>query len=82
VPTWFRIIGDIVDVRVIARGRAIRELNRLLKLYGNGNWRKLKGYAIIEVGNSQKWRAELHWYECHGIGKKEIKVKTMLKRIL
>jgi len=82
VPNWFRIIGEVTNIRLIAKGRAIRELSRLQKFYGKGKWRKLKGYAIIELGNSQNWRAEIHWYECHGIGKREMKVKTILKRIL
>lgn len=80
--SWFTIIGNISNIRVIAKGRGIRELSRLHKFYGKGKWKKLKGLAIIKIGDSQKWRVKLHWYEAHGIGKREIKLKTMLKRIL
>jgi hypothetical protein len=44
-------------------------------VYGNGRWRKLKGIALIELSNGTTRRAELHWYEAHGIGRKEIKRK-------
>jgi hypothetical protein len=57
---------------------AIRELSRLRKLYGKGRWRKLKGRAVVRVRSGRLREAELHWYEAHGIGKKEIKLKRYL----
>jgi len=47
-------------------------------MYGKGNWRKLKGIATIKLRNGKTKIAELHWYEAHGIGKKEIKRKRYL----
>ena len=68
----FEIIGDISDVGVIAVGNSIRELPRLHRLYGRGRWRKLKGAATIRLPNGRVRRAELHWYEANGIGRREI----------
>ncbi len=74
----FEIIGEITDIETIAVGRAIREVTRLRKQYGAGRWRKLKGVALIRLATGGVRRAELHWYEAHGIGKKEIKRKRYL----
>ena len=74
----FEIIGDITDIEPIAVGSAIREVARLRKQYGRGRWRKLKGSALIRLANGRLRRAELHWYEAHGIGKREIKRKRYL----
>jgi hypothetical protein len=71
----FEVIGDITDIEPIAVGSAIREVARLRKQYGRGCWRKLKGIALIRLANGRIRRAELHWYEAHGIGKREIKRK-------
>jgi hypothetical protein len=71
----FEIVGEITQVETIAVGRRIRELPRLRRLYGRGRWRKLKGVAVVRVGRGQVRKAELHWYEAHGIGRKEIKRK-------
>ena len=71
----FKIAGRIKDVEVIAIGKAIRERKRLWKIYGKGRWRKLKGIADIELADGTICQAEIHWYEAHGIGKKELKIK-------
>lgn len=75
----FEIIGEIVDVEIIAAGSAIRDVVRLRKQYGPGRWRKLKGVAMIRLHNGHVRLAELHWYEAHGIGRKEFKRKRYLK---
>jgi hypothetical protein len=74
----FEIIGDITDIEPIAVGSAIREVTRLRKQYGRGRWRKLKGIALIRLANGRLRRTELHWYEAHGIGKREIKRKRYM----
>ncbi len=71
----FQIIGEINDIETIAVGSAIREINRLRKMYGRGRWRKLKGIALIQLRDGRIRRAELHWYEAHGMGRKEFKRK-------
>jgi hypothetical protein len=74
----FEIVGDLTDIETIAAGRGIRELPRLRRLYGKGRWRKMKGVARIRLREGRIRLAELHWYEAHGIGKKEFKRKTYL----
>jgi hypothetical protein len=74
----FDIIGDITDIEPIAVGSAIREVARLRKQYSRGRWRKLKGMALIRLANGRIRRTELHWYEAHGIGKREIKRKRYM----
>jgi len=72
------IIGEITDIDTIAVGRSIRELNRLQRTYGKGRWRKLKGIATVRLPDDTICFAEVHWYEAHGIGKKDIKIKRIL----
>jgi hypothetical protein len=71
----FEILGDITNIETIAVGPAIRDVTRLRKQYGRGRWRKLKGIALVRLANGRIRRAEVHWYEAHGIGKKEMKRK-------
>jgi hypothetical protein len=75
----FDIISDINDIELIARGTGIRDIARLNRQYGQGKWRKLKGYALIRLKTGRIRMAELHWYEAHGIGKREIKRKRYLE---
>ncbi|HUQ50055.1 MAG TPA: hypothetical protein VM056_05010 [Terriglobales bacterium] len=75
---YFSIIGTIEDVELIASGRAIREHPRLIKKYGKARWRKLKGIADIQLDDGKMRKAEIHWYEAHGIGKREFKIKSLL----
>jgi hypothetical protein len=75
---YFEIVGDITEVEVIAAGPAIRQLSLLLDLYGEGRWRKLKGTALVRLESGRLCRAEVHWYEAHGIGRKRLKIKRLL----
>ena len=74
----FEIIGTIENIETIAVGGRIREIMRLRKQYGSGRWRKLKGIARVRLTNSSVRKAEIHWYEAHGIGKKKMKIKRFL----
>ena len=74
----FEMLGEIGGVETIASGKEIRDLRRLQRMYGKGNWRKMKGVALIRLRDGTVCRAELHWYEAHGIGKKEFKRKYFL----
>ena len=74
----FEIVGRISNVETIAVGRGIRQLERLRKLYGPGRWRKMKGNAEIRLASGAVRRAELHWYEAHGVGKRGMKFKRYL----
>ena len=74
----WELVGDITDIELVAAGNAIREIARLRKLYGRGRWRKLKGIAVVRLPDQTVSKVELHWYEAHGIGKKEIKIKRLI----
>jgi len=74
----FEVIGTIEDVEVIAVGGNIRDIMRLRKQYGFGRWRKLKGVTNVRLKNGDVKRAEVHWYEAHGIGRKKTKIKRFL----
>ena len=74
----FRITSTIESVEIIAEGSGIRQIARLRKVHGEGNWKKKKGIAWIMLDNGETFRAEIHWYEAHGIGKVEHKIKRFL----
>ena len=74
----FEVVGELGAVETIAVGSAIRELARLRRAYGTGRWRKLKGIATIKLSDGTVCQAELHWYEAHGVGRRELKIKRFL----
>jgi len=74
----FEIIGTIQNIETIAVGSSIRVLPYVQKVYGQGRWRKLKGIAQVKLPNGRIQRVELHWYEAHGIGRKDMKIKRYL----
>ena len=75
----FEVVGRIEQVETIAVGNSIRERDRLIALYGPGRWRKLKGFAHVAFPDGIIKGAEVHWYEAHGIGRKEVKIKRILR---
>jgi len=74
----FKLRSHISSVEIIAVGKNIREIRRLRRLHGAGRWRKLKGVASVELEDGTVRLAELHWYEAHGIGRYEYKIKAYL----
>jgi len=72
------VAGEMTEIETIAVGSSIRELSRLRRLYGKGRWRKMKGRALVRLRSGRLRLAELHWYEAHGIGKKDLKRKGYL----
>ena len=74
----FEIIGTISDIKPIAVNRSIRILALLQKRYGRGRWRKLKGVANVRLNDGTIHRAEVHWFEAHGIGKRKMRIKRYL----
>ncbi|HEY0406876.1 MAG TPA: hypothetical protein VGC89_14180 [Pyrinomonadaceae bacterium] len=74
----FEVIGEITEIETIAVGSRIHDLARLRKTYGAGRWRKLKGIALVRLEDGTQCEAELHWYEAHGLGKREVKIKELL----
>jgi hypothetical protein len=73
-----KIIGDISIIETIAAGRGVYIRNYLERTYGKGPWRKMKGLAIVQLVDETKCNAEIHWYEAHGIGRKDFKIKRYL----
>jgi len=74
----FEIVGEISAVETIAVNVSIRELDSLKRQYGGKRWRKLKGIALVRLPNGKVRRAEIHWYEAHGVGKRRVKIKRFL----
>ena len=74
----FEVIGAIRAIDTIAAGHGIYILQRLVRLYGRGNWRKLKGIATVRLSDGTIAEAEVHWFEAHGIGKRRMKIKRLL----
>jgi hypothetical protein len=72
------IVGPITDIETIAAGPAVRQISRLRRQYGRGRWRKLKGIATVRIASGALRRAEIHWYEAHGIGRVRHKIKRFL----
>lgn len=74
----FELVSEISLVEEIASGPGLRIRQYLRKAYGGGRWRKLKGVATVRLPNGALHRVELHWYEAHGIGKKDVRIKRYL----
>ena len=77
---YFEIIGEITNIEIVAVSSSIRDIARLRRQYGPGRWRKLKGVAMVRLGNGKIRQAEIHWYEAHGIGRKKLKIKRLLEQ--
>lgn len=74
----FDLVGPISNAEVIAAGLGVRIRAHLRKVYGPGRWRKMKGMATVRLPNGALRRVELHWYEAHGVGKKDLRIKCYL----
>ena len=74
----FEIVGEISDVETVATGRGARRIKFLRKRYGGRRWRKQKGIATICLPDDSIRRAEIHWYEAHGVGRRGWKIKRFL----
>lgn len=75
---YFEIVGPIANIERIATGTSIRQLARLRRRYGRGRWRKLKGIAMVRLEGGELRRAEIHWYEAHGVGRVRHKIKKFV----
>ena len=75
----FEILGEIWDIETIAEGRGVYIRRHLDRIYGKGRWRKRKGIARIQFSDGSTCIAEIHWFEAHGIGRKDFKVKRELR---
>ena len=75
---FFKIVGQVTDIEVIAQGQGVTSRHRLRARYGGTRWRKMKGIADVELADGTIRRAEIHWYEAHGIGRRDFKIKRYL----
>ena len=74
----FEIVGHIQGIEPIAVGGGVRDRGRLNKVYGRGRWRKLRGFAMVRLSDGTIHQAEIHWYEAHGVGRRDMKIKLPL----
>ncbi len=75
----FNILSEIRDIETIASGRGVYIRRYLERAYGQGRWRKTKGTATVELADGTTCEAEIHWYEAHGIGRKDFKIKRVIR---
>ena len=77
-------IGSLVTcIWVIASGNKIKIVNELINNYklpngdltSENDWQKVVGNGIVVLADGSKQKAEVHWYQCKNLGKKEFKVK-------
>ena len=74
----FEIVDKIEAIETIAVGGRIHDIMRIRRQFGPGRWRKLKGIACVRIVGGQTRKAEVHWYEAHGVGRKKMKIKRFL----
>ena len=77
----FEIVGSVTNMEVIAAGPGVRIRSFLRKAYGRGRWRKMKGAATVRLPNGVLRMVELHRYEAHGIGQRDMKIKRYLDEL-
>lgn len=75
----FEIIGEIENIETIATGRGVQLRRYLERTYGKGRWRKMKGVATVRLSDGMITEAEIHWFEAHGIGRKDFKIKRLIR---
>ncbi|MEJ2747310.1 MAG: hypothetical protein P8183_05285 [Anaerolineae bacterium] len=75
----FEILGEIDHIEIIASGRGVHIRHHLERTYGAGRWRKMKGVATVRLVNGTICEAEIHWFEAHGIGRKDFKIKRVIR---
>ena len=71
----FQIVSAITEIETIAEGSSVRVRRQLVKKYGKGRWKKKKGVATVKLIDGSFRLAEVHWYEAHGVGRKDVKIK-------
>ncbi len=73
----FKILSEIRDIETIATGQGVYIRRYLDRMYGKGRWRKRKGIATVQLADGTVGQAEIHWFEAHGIGRKDFKIKRI-----
>lgn len=75
----FEILSEIGDIETVAAGRGVYIRRYLVRTYGKGRWRKMKGIATVQLPDGTICEAEIHWFEAHGIGRKDFKIKKVIR---
>jgi len=75
----FEILNEIRDIETIAAGRGVYIWHYLERTYGKGRWRKMKSIATVQLADGRICEAEIHWFESHGIGRKDFKIKRVIR---
>jgi hypothetical protein len=75
----FNILSEISDIETIATGQGVYLRRYLERIYGKGRWRKMKGIATVQLADGTICKAEMHWFEAHGIGRKDFKIKRVIQ---
>ena len=75
----FEIVGEIRDVETIATGRGVYIRRYLERSYGKGRWRKMRGMTTVRLADGTICEAEIHWFEAHGIGRRDFKIKRVIR---
>ena len=75
----FKILDKITDRETIATGRGVYIRRYLDRTYGKGHWRKMKGNASVQLSDGTFCKAEIHWFEAHGIGRRDFKIKRVIQ---
>lgn len=75
----FEIIGEIENIETVAAGRGVQIRRYLERAYGKGRWRKMKGIATVRLADGMIAEAEIHWFEAHGIGRRDFKIKRLIR---
>lgn len=79
MSTRFEIVGEIRNLKTIAKGRGVYIRRQLERTYGKGRWRKMKGEATVRLANGTVCDAEIHSFEAQGVGRKDFKIKRVLR---
>ena len=76
--TAFDILAPITSIETIAAGPGVYIRRYLVRAYGSGRWRKMKGFATVRLSDGTICYAEIHWFEAHGIGRRDFKIKKVI----
>jgi hypothetical protein len=78
-PERFELLGSLKNIQTIASGRGVRVRDNLVERFGGRNWRKMKGEALVRDSRGNIYEAEIHWYEAHGVGRVDWKIKQPIR---
>jgi hypothetical protein len=74
----FEVVGESEAIATVSAGASVKVRTLFRKLNGRGRWQKRKGVGTVRLPNGNIRRAELHWYEARGIGRRDLKIKNYL----